>query len=85
MRPRQRHEVGAAGGDDGVDLVGAGDGADAHGGKPGVVADLVGERRLEHAAVDRLGLRRGLAGGDVDQVAAGLGEGARHLRRRRRR
>ena len=78
MRPRQRHEVGAAGGDDGVDLVGAGDRADAHRRDAGVVADLVGERRLVHAAVDRLGVRRGLAGGDVDQVAAGLGEGARH-------
>src|SRR5436190_903103 len=35
-------------------------GADAHGGNPGVVADLIGERRLENAAVNRLGVRRGL-------------------------
>src|SRR6185312_15660175 len=42
MRPAQRHQVGAAGGQNGVDLVGRGDVADAHGGYPGFVADLVG-------------------------------------------
>src|SRR4249920_1248793 len=31
MRARQRDQVGTAGGDDGVDLVGGGDGTDAHG------------------------------------------------------
>ena len=41
------------------------------------------ERRLEHAAVDRLGVRRRLAGRDVDDVGAGLVERARDARPRR--
>ena len=48
---------------------------------PALVADLVGEGRLEHAAVDRLAIGPGLAGRDVDQVGAGLGEGAADLDR----
>src|SRR4051812_43783574 len=51
MRAAERHQVGPAGGEDGVDLVGAGDVADAHGGDARFVAHLVRERRLEHAAV----------------------------------
>src|SRR6266446_8492851 len=54
VRARQRDEIGAAGGDDGVDLVGGGDRADAHRGKRGLVADLIGKRRLEHTAEDGL-------------------------------
>src|SRR4030088_2572419 len=46
----------AAGGEDGIDLIGRRDVADAHGGDARLVADLVGERRLEHASVDRLGV-----------------------------
>src|SRR5262245_40470443 len=57
VRARQRDEIGAAGGDDGVDLVRGRDRADAHGRERGLVADLIGKRRLEHAAED--GLRVG--------------------------
>ena len=55
--PRERDEIGAPRRHDGVDLVRGGDGADAHGGEAALVADLVGERCLVHAAVDRLGVR----------------------------
>ena len=85
MRPAERHQVGAAGGEDGVDLVGGRDVADAHGGDPGLVADLVGERRLEHAAVDRLRVAHGLAGRDIDQIDAGLARRRARSRPRRRR
>src|SRR5690606_1590258 len=70
MWPRQGAEIGAAGGDDGVYLVGRGDGTHRHGGDAGLLPDRIGERRLEHATVLRLRFRRGLAGRDVDQVAA---------------
>ena len=42
------------------------------------------EGRLEHAAIDGRGVLHGLAGGDIDQVAAGGGEGARDRQRIRR-
>src|SRR5262249_11786698 len=54
VRARERNEIGAPGRDDGIDLIRRRDGADAHGGKPALVADLIGERGLEHAAEDRL-------------------------------
>src|SRR6516225_3979801 len=66
VRARQRDEIGAAGGDDGVDLVRGRDRADAHGRERGLVADLIGKRRLEHAAEDRLRVGDGLPGGHVD-------------------
>src|SRR5215468_11536228 len=69
VRARQRDEIGAAGGDDGVDLVGGGDRADALRGKRGVVADLIGKRRLEHATEDRLRVGDGLSGRHVDEIA----------------
>jgi hypothetical protein len=47
-------QVGAAGGDDAVDVVGLADGAHRDGGDAGLLADAVGKRRLVHAAVDRL-------------------------------
>ncbi len=81
MRACERHQVRAAGRDDRVDLVGGGDGPHAHGGEPGLVADLVGERSLEHAAEHRLRVGCGLPGRDVDEVAAGLGEQACDLDR----
>src|SRR5712671_6361414 len=56
MRPAQRDEIGAPGREDGVDLIRCGDVADAHGGDTRLVTDLFGERCLEHAAIDRLGV-----------------------------
>ena len=75
MRPGERDQVGAAGGEDRIGVVGLVDVADRHGREPRLVADLVGERRLEHAAIDRLRLGPGLAGRDVDQVGALAREG----------
>ena len=46
-----------------------------------LVADAIGERRLEHAAIDRLRLDRSLPGRDVDQIGARLLERARDLHR----
>ncbi len=68
------HEVGAPGRDDRVHLVGLGDVADGDRRHARLVADLVAERRLIHAAVDRLRLDRRLAGGHVDDVRAGSDE-----------
>ena len=76
MRARQRHKIGAAGRQNGVDLVRRRDRAHAHGREPRLVPDLVGKRRLIHAAEDGLCLGDRLAGGDIDEVAAGLGERA---------
>src|SRR5258707_4581234 len=47
MRAAECHEVSPAGGQDGVDLVRRRDVADAHGGHAGLVANLIGKRRLE--------------------------------------
>src|SRR6202011_701308 len=49
--PAERDKIGAAGGEDGIDLIRCGDVADTHGRDPRFVADLFGERRLEHAAI----------------------------------
>ena len=54
MRPRDGAEVGAAGRDDAVRVVGLVDRADGDGRDAGLVADAIGERRLVHAPVDRL-------------------------------
>src|SRR5215469_7599517 len=81
VRARQRDEIGAAGGDDGVDLVRRRDRADAHGRERGLVADLIGKRRLEHATEDRLRVGDGLAGRHVDEIATSVRERARDLDR----
>ena len=52
VRPREAAQVGAPRHQDRVDVVGLVDVADRHGGDAGLVADAVGERRLEHAPVD---------------------------------
>ena len=65
-------QVGAARHQDRVDVVGFVDVADRHRGDARLVADPVGERRLEHAPVHGLRVDRGLPGGDVDDVGAGL-------------
>ena len=62
----ERDKVRAAGGENRIHLVGGGDVADTHRREGAVVADLVAEWGLEHAAVNWFGLRHGLAGGDID-------------------
>src|SRR6185437_13261632 len=61
-------EVGAAGGNDGVDMVGLVDVADGHGRDAGLVANLVGEGCLPHPAVHGFLPRDGLSGGDIDEI-----------------
>jgi hypothetical protein len=81
MRPGHGAQVGAAGGDDRVDVVGLGDRAHRHRRDAGLVPDAVGERRLVHPAVDRLLPLAHLARRAVDQVDAGGLEVARDLDR----
>ena len=85
VRPGDGAQVGAAGGDDAVDLVCLGDRAHGDGTDAHFVADAVGKRGLVHAAVDRFGCTRGLTGGHVDHVAAGgfeqFGDGDTVIRR----
>ena len=66
-------------------MVGLRDVADRHGGDADLVADAVGERGLEHAAVHGARLDRGLAGGDIDDIdTLGLeNAGNRHRLHRR--
>ena len=79
----QCDEVGAAGKEDGVDVVVGGDGADGdhgHACRSGhFLADAVGERRLVAAAEGRLFLLGHLAGGDVQAGGAVGDEGAGNL------
>ena len=77
MRPRERAQIGAAGGDDAVHVIGIEDRPHRHGGDAHFVADPIGERRLVHPAIDRLRLTRRLARRHVDQISAGLFEQAR--------
>ena len=77
MRPRQAAQVRAPRHQDRVHVVGLVDVADRHGGDAGLVADAIGERRLEHAAVDRPRLPRGLARRHVDDVDPGVAQQAR--------
>src|SRR5690606_8501351 len=72
VRARHEYEVRASGGEDGVNIRKRGDVAYRHGRDPGLVADPVSERGLELPAVARALVRDGLAGGDVDDVAAVL-------------
>ena len=81
VRPRKRDQIGAAGGEDRIGVVGLGDRPDRHGREPPLVADAVAERRLEHPAVDRLRARPGLPRRDVDQVGPGRGERLADLHR----
>src|SRR5260221_6980702 len=50
MRPGEAAEIGAAGGDDAVDMIDLGDVADRRGGDTGLLTDGVGKRRLGHPA-----------------------------------
>src|SRR5215212_4341632 len=77
MRTAESHKIGAARGENSVDLIGRRDVADAHGCDARFVADLFGERGLEHASINWLGIAHRLAGGYIDQIDSGLREGAR--------
>ncbi len=81
VRPREAAEVGATRHQNRVHVVGLVDVADRHRRNAGLVANPIGERRLEHAAVDRPRAHRGLPGGDVDDVDTGVAEQARNLDR----
>ncbi len=70
MRACERNQIGTAGRENCIHLIGGRDVADAHRRDVGFVADLVGVRRLEHAAEDRFGVVNGLPGRDIDQVTA---------------
>ena len=74
MWSRQANESGAPRHQYRIDVIGLVDVADCQGRNPRLVADAVGEWRLEHAAIDRLCQRRGLPRRDVDEIDAGLGE-----------
>ena len=52
-RMAKRHQIGAAGGEDGIDLIGRRDVAHAHGREARVVTNLIRKLGLEHAAEDR--------------------------------
>ena len=62
MRTRKRAQVGAARGDDAVDVGVGGDGADRHRRNSRLVTDAIAEGRLIQAAVDRSRVGDGLAG-----------------------
>ena len=76
----EQAQVGPAGGQDGVDLVGGGQAAAGHGRDAGVVADQVAPADQVEAAVVGSGDGGGLAGGHLDEVAAvgGKGPGGGH-------
>jgi len=75
VRPGERDEVGAAGGEDRVCVVRLVDIADRHGRELAFIADAIAERSLEHSAVDWLLVGPGLSGGNVDQVSTFAREG----------
>ena len=81
MRPRDGAKIGAAGRDDGVGVIGLGDRADGDGGDLALVADLVGERRLEQPAVDRPLLLHDLPRRTIDEIGARVAEQAREDQR----
>jgi hypothetical protein len=81
VRPADGAQVGAAGSDDAVDMIGLGDRADGDGRNASLVADAVGKRRLVHAAISGPLLRAHLPRRAVDHVGTGRLEGARDLDR----
>jgi len=72
MRPPKGYQISAAGSQNGVDLVGRSDVADAHGGDAGFIANLIGEWRLKHASIYRTRVAHRLTGGNIDKVDAGF-------------
>ncbi|SPC13098.1 conserved hypothetical protein [Cupriavidus oxalaticus] len=79
VRTRDRAKIGAAGGDDRVDMIGLEDRADGNGGNARLVADAIGERGLVHAAIHRRLVRADLSRRAIDHVGAGGLEGAGDL------
>src|SRR5687768_17943902 len=72
VRPGERAKVGAPGRDDGVHMIDLEDIAYRDRWNVNLVADLVGEGRLEHPAIDRLFGLGDLARGYVHKVDARL-------------
>ena len=81
MRAGNRTQIGAAGGDDAVDMVDLGNRPDGNRLDANLVADAVGKRRLVHAAINRFRGACGLTRRDVDEVAAGGLEEPRNFHR----
>ena len=81
MGPGKGAQIRTARRDDGVQMIRLGDVADCHRGNADLVADAVGEWRLEHAAIDRFCLDRCLAGGYVHQIDTRVLEGTRDQHR----
>src|SRR5262245_66690639 len=81
MRPRKAHQIGTAGHQYRVHMIGLVDVADRERGDTGLVANAVGEWRLEHSAIDRASARRGLPGRHVDEIDTSLRETLRNLDR----
>jgi hypothetical protein len=72
VRPRERAEIGSFRRQDRVHLVGRGDVAHRHRPHTDLLANPIGERRLEHAPVHRRLVRDRLSARDIDQVDATL-------------
>ena len=72
VRTRDGAEIGTAGGDDGIGMIGLRDRADSDRGDPDLVADLVGERGLVKPPVHRMVVGPDLARRAVDQIGAGF-------------
>jgi hypothetical protein len=70
VRSGQGAQVSATGGNDGIDVIGLEDVAHGDGRHVEFVADLVRERHLEHAPVDRCLLLADLPRRDMDDVGA---------------
>src|SRR4029434_4609494 len=75
------HEIGTAGHQDRVHMTGLVDVANRERGDASFVADAVGERGLEHPAIDRASARRGLPGRHVDEIDTSLRQDSRNLDR----
>src|SRR5258708_31751333 len=68
MRAPERHQIGAACGEDRIDLIGRCNVADAHGRHPRLIADLVRERVPEHATIYWPGAPHALPGANIPQI-----------------
>src|SRR5579883_3077811 len=78
MGAREHAEIGAPGHQDAVDIGIGLDVADGHRRDLRLVANAVGEGRLEEPTIDRLLIGHGLPRGDIDDVASSRLQGARN-------